>query len=217
MASCGPSPEDIANTQVAVSQLQTSAVSTVYAQMTANGPTATLLPTSTPRPMSTPKPTPTPGAFSNPAPIGSSIALWDGPVKFNKFNVTLLDVQRGEAGKQVAQQNMEWYSYQEPIEGQEYLAVLVRIDYLETDTPNEVQSTNPYFHLTLRYSFDGDDIWASDMSKLVEGYVPYSFESWVYFLIRKDTQPMLYFQPYLMVAEQYDFRTDGGFFNLTKP
>ena len=216
LASCGPSLEDTANTQAAVSQLQTSAVSTVYAQMTANGPTATPRPTYTPRPTSTPYPSPTPGAFSNPAPIGSTITLWDYSHALSKYSLTLIDVQRDEAAKQLAQQFLSWYYYDEPIEGQEYIAIYVRMDYLETTRPNEVDNINPQLHLTLRYSLtDTTTVFSQDfVQHLAEGYVPLSGEGWVFYLVRKDTQPFLYFMPWNAMEETYN---QGAFFNLSKP
>lgn len=135
------------------------------------------------------------------------------------MSLTLIDVQRGEAANQLARQNLDVYDYKDPIADQEYLGVNIRIEYLESlDRQNEVLSLYPYWHLTLRYSPEGNDIWSSGFSdNLVEGYLPLSKECWVFFLIRKDTMPLLYFQPNLMASEPYGYRTEGVFFNLLKP
>gem|GEM_PF-6611418 len=134
---------------------------------------------------------------------------------FHNLSATLLDVQRGDAAKQLAQQYMSWFQYVEPIEGQEYLAIYIRMELLETQNPNEVQIIYPAWHLTLRYSPEDHDIWAYNIYNiLAEGYVPISGEEWVFYLIRKNTKPSLYFQPFLQIDERFGFRTQGAFFKL---
>ena len=75
-------------------------------------------------------------------------------------------------------------------------------------------------HLTLRYEGAGSDIWsvwpAHDWD-FTEGYVPIEGEGWVIFKIREGSEPLLYFQPFLIAAEQFGLRTSGVYFDLRKP
>lgn len=192
-----------------------------------NTPTVTPTPTQTPTPLptDTPIPTPTlvPGSFSSPLGIGDVVTLVEIPEEYLKagaenpeeLQFTLLDAKRGLEAQQLAQQYLGWLTYAEPIEGQEYLAVSVHLKVLRYGDNNEVKSIYPYWSLTLRYTEEGSDTWSVDpVQKFTEGYPPIEGEGWVFYLIKKDSKPFLYFQPELMIAEQAGVREHGAYFQL---
>ena len=130
------------------------------------------------------------------------------------MRATLLEAVRGEEADDLARSQLRRYSYQEPIRGQEYMAVKVRLEVLEYEDPN-VQILYPHWHLTLRHSESGGDIWSVDpLVKWQEGYVPLRGEGWVFFLVKEDSHPHLYVHPYLLITEQLGIRTGGVFFSL---
>ena len=113
---------------------------------------------------------------------------------------------------------LDWLDYDEPIAGQEYVAVKARLDYLETRNPEEVQDINPFWNLTLRFEKDGDDIYGVNIvDHWVEGYVPISGEGWLFFLVREGSRPYLYFHPMLVALEAAGVRTGGAYFSLDTP
>lgn len=188
-------------------------------------PTFTPLPPPTFTPLPSPTPTQIAGTFSSPYKIGDTVSLLAIPPKFhiantnglNEMAMTLVDVKRGEDAKKLAQSNMDWLSYDEPIKDQEYLAVNLKLNLLWYKDNNNVQMIYPYHHLTLRYTENGDDIWSvNPIQKFAEGYPPIEGDGWVFFLIRKDTKPILYFQPDLIIAEQLGYRDGGAYFSLEK-
>lgn len=179
-----------------------------------NTPTAT--PTRTPRPTATSTPTPTPGAYTNPARIGDRIEVAPGNWPDMLMAATVLEVARGTEAKALAKKNLGWLDYKEPIEGQEYLAIRVKLEIVE-DTPTDVDDIYPYWHLTLRYSEGGKDTWATQMALTdwAEGYPPIEAEGWDFFLVREGSEPLLYFQPNLMIAEQVGVREEGSYISLS--
>lgn len=186
-------------------------------------PTKTPKPTATYTPEPTTTSTPQPGSFINPLRIGDSISLETVPEEvrvpevdyYDKWDMTLLDVKVGEEANLLAKEHFGWIYYDEPIEGQEYLAVYVRQKILYSFDNNEVETIYAYWNLTLRYEDGGRDIWSVDvLQKLAEGYPPIEGEGWVFFLIRTGSEPKLYFQPRLMISEQLGYRTLGVYYQL---
>lgn len=186
-------------------------------------PTATA--TTTPKPTKTPKPTPTlvPGVFTNPLSIGDSALLSIVPEEYRKaesdglgeIEFTLLDVKTGAEADQLAREILTWSWYETPIEGQEYLAIYGRLNYVRYRDNYEVQTVYPYFNLTLRYSDEGSDTWAKNVVSIwAEGYPPIEGEGWAFYLIRQGSSPFLYFQPYLISSEQAGLRSCGVYFRL---
>lgn len=189
-------------------------------------PTNTLTPTitHTPTETSTPRPTSTPTycSFQHPAPIGISCRRDSGPAfedtgSETEMETTVLEVMRGEQANQLAQATLHWYEYSVPIEGQEYIAIKIRF-LAEPKNVNEVEKVFASFNYTLRYEADGSDIYLVDMTQLLaEGYPPLSGEDWLFFLIRKDSKPFLYFQPLLAQSETVGIRSYGAYFDLQVP
>jgi len=108
---------------------------------------------------------------------------------------------------------MSWIEYEAPIESQEYMALRVslRIEGPET----EILYIWPYISLTLRYEDSGKDLWSeSTRAFRKEGYSPLEGEGWIFFLIRQDSYPLLYFQPWLITGEVLGYRTEGVYFGL---
>src|SRR6266508_2574792 len=186
--------------------VQTIIVQTVAAQATDNTPTAKAtvdIPTNTPKATNTPGPTntaqpsPTPivGTFRFPLHIGDSIKLPGIPDEYRKdpsnnggeVEFQLLEAKRGQDAKAEAQRRLNQFAYQDPISGQEYVAIrgfLRMLSYIDT---NQVASLYPYWHLTLRYEDGGSDIWSVDpVYSIAEGYAPLEGEFWIFFLIREN-------------------------------
>lgn len=111
-----------------------------------------------------------------------------------------------------------WNNYWPPIEGQEFLAIRIRIEVLEAPK-EEVFLVYPYWHLTLRYESGGNDTWGIHMpsEKWAEGYAPIEGGGWYFFVVRQGSDPLLYFQPMLMIHEQVGYRTSGAYFDLRSP
>jgi len=185
-------------------------------------PTNTPRPTRTPRPTNTPRPTPTPslGTFAHPAPIGVALTRSDPLSSIQtpyQMSTTVLEVRKGEEAARLARSQLYSLTFSEPIEGQEYIAVRVKLE-VKSGPSNEVYSLYPYWHLTLRYEPSGTDIWSQDVIDMWDkGYPPLGGEGWVFFLARTGSEPLLYFQPNLIVNEQLGYRTLGAFFTLTQP
>jgi hypothetical protein len=190
-----------------------------------NSPTSTpiSIPTNTPSPTNTPTPQPTStpeyGEFQRPAPVGSTVirSSDEGVKEEAKMDLefTLLEVKRGNSADQLARSELAWLTYQPLIENQEYLAVKVQLD-LPGGDPNREYRLNTSFHMTLRYEESGSDIWSVEFSNTIaEGYPPLSGSSWVFFLIREGSQPMLYFQPHLIISENFGYRDSGAYFDLS--
>jgi len=129
-----------------------------------------------------------------------------------KMVVTVLDIRSGNDVNTLAKEL--YFPYQSPIEGQEYLAVKVQIDVVEADF-NKVYYLYSDWHFSLRYAEGGSDIYPENYGRLLtKGYPPLSGTAWIYFLIRKDSRPLLYFQPNLSIAEGFGYRTSGAYFSL---
>ncbi len=228
LTACGPSPEQLHATETAVA-------SKILAQLTANAPTSTPTASSTttkpptqtrtstpnytptPKPTKTPTSTPLPGSFSNPAPIGVIVTRVEEILKEKTLAVTVLEVRKGNDANKLAKSTLDWLTYETPIEGQEYIAIKAKMEVLKAPA-NEVYTLYTYWHLTLRYEEDGDDIWPVDVTAIIaKGYPPIKGEAWIFFLIRKGSQPFLYFQPDLIIDEQHGYRTSGAYFDLSQP
>lgn len=218
LAACGPSVEQLAATNVAMT-------ATVVAQRTADAPTLTPTHTPTPRPTATQTPQPSPtslptltptptlGAFANPVPIGSTITLFDLPRERMKVSVTLLEIRRGDPANEIAESLAYSGTYEDPIEGQERIALRVKLAVLEAP-PHEVFHLYASSHLTLRYEPEGRDIFVERITrKWAEGYPPLEEEGWITFLIREGTDPLLYFQPDLINTPD-SHRSQGAFFQV---
>ena len=223
--------------QPSVDVIQTAIAQTSLAQPS---PTSTIEPSVTPTPVPTNTPTITPsptftqtasltptqivGSIKNPLKIGDLIILDAVPKQYLKAGATnpavmeleLKDMKREEEAKKLAKKYLDWGTYIEPANDQEYLCVYVRIKIVETDHMNETETIYPYWSLTLRYTNAGNDVWSSNpIAKFGEGYPPLEGEGWVFFLIRKNSEPFLYFQPYLMMSEQVGYRKSGAYFDLS--
>lgn len=182
--------------------------------------TATIPPASpTPKPTNTPKPTLTPtlvpvGLFSNPAPIGTTVIRWN-TIKTEELGCTVMEVRRGSDALELARSNLS-YLFENPIQGQEYLAVKVKFD-VKTAPENEAFSLYVHWHLTLRSSDGGNDLWSiPHLGPIKEDYPPYSVESWIFFLTRANADLLLYFQPDLMIDQKYGEWKSGAYFLLSK-
>lgn len=188
-------------------------------------PTRTITPSPEPTSTFTPTPTPVLGIFGNPLSIGDSITVVKIPAEIAKNHLdssarmeyTLFEVKTGEEANTFATQKLDWLTYEEPIDGQEYLAVRGKMKYTDLEDMNKVQTLYPYWSLTLRYDENGPDTWSVDVvEKFAEGYPPVEGEGWTFFLIRQGSKPYLYFQPELFIALSAgaDFRTWGAYFKL---
>ena len=225
LVACGPSEEEMNATMVA-EMTENAPTSTFTPLPTSTSlptdtptitPTQTITPTKTLTQTSTSTPTPAPGSFANPAPIGMEMRRLDGTINKWEMTAELLDVKRGEDGNELAKEELGWIYYEAPLEGQEYLCVKVRIEFLKTAEENEVEAIYPFWNFTLRYSETGSDIWGQTTDLWAEGYVPIEAEGWILFLVKEGTEPLLYFHPQLMVTETRGVRTGGAFFSLEIP
>ena len=204
---------EIANRASAATDTQTpaSTSTTTPIPTITNTPTATGTPT--PRPTNTPKPTPLPGEFSNPAKIGMTVSRYGSSVSLSKLEATLLEVLRGEEAENLARSHLFFFS--KPFQGQEYLAVKARLDFIDVLEPENAESIYPTWTFTLRYSENGSDTYAENVADLwAEGYVPFSGEGWVFFLVKEGSEPYLYFHPLLTVVKQFGVTTGGAYFIL---
>jgi hypothetical protein len=238
LTACSPSEASIqtaiAKTQAAIALLTPTITPTPYPTDTPKptltftpslSPTITLTPTVTDTPTvtptssntPTPRPTSTPvyGSLYMPAPMGVTI-IRRKDLTGEEMAATVLEVRRGDNANNLAKTEL-YFCFDTPIQGQEYIAIKVKLDVLKAD-PNEVFTIYTTFSLTLRYSDGGNDIWGNDcFEKLAEGYPPFSGTGWVFFKIKKDSKPLLYFQPQLMSLEQFGYRTSGAYFSLEQP
>jgi hypothetical protein len=199
---------------------------TVIADLTANAPTGTYTPvptktelptdtlTPTLRPTMTQTPTPEPGSFSNPAPIGMTFLRQDSIASVHAMETTLLDVRRGSEANELAVAEY-FFFYEEPKEGQEYLAVKINFKWIKNIDEYEIEKLFPHGHLSLRYDEGGKDYWAEPPFIMwAEGYVPLEAEGWIFYLIRENSKPLLYFQPLLLIMKQEQERNSGVYFSL---
>lgn len=179
-------------------------------------PTPTITITPTPLPTSTPAPTPTPGGFDHPASIGDSMRVQiQTPGGLYDFTATLLEVATGKQARDLARSKISWPYYEEPIQGQQYLAARLRLEVSTVIDPDEVMVIYPYHHFTLRRSPDSQDVWSADfVEKWAEAYPPMEGTGWVFFLAREDVPYLLYFHPFLVVTETLGIREGGAFFGL---
>jgi hypothetical protein len=234
LSSCGlfgPSKEELASTATKEAGVIGTMVAdsfqktqTYYKALT---PTATRTPTATPRPTNTPWPTPTPikGTWNNPYRVGDTatvnvndyIDFVPGtPATIRTFQ--LLQVVRGEDARLLAKEKTNWfYSFTEPIEGQEYIAVKGKMAYLQDIDQNSVYEIDAFWSLTLRYQLNGFDTWDANSytsDPWDKGYLPIEGEGWIFYLIQKGSIPVLFFEPDLMIFEQHGERSAGVYFQL---
>ena len=181
--------------------------------------TITKLPTST----HTPTPTLVPGSFYSPYRIGNTVVLDVLPTEYRKdkdrsyreYEVTPLEIKLGEEARVLAKSELGWPDYQEPIEGQEYLAIYVK--YLVTSEQDEfaVMSIYPCWDFFLRYEDGGSEIECVDIiQKFGESYPPVEEEGWIFFHIKKGSKPFLYFQPQVYLIDAYLSTNIGVYFQL---
>lgn len=205
-------PTDQASTQT---QTPTSTPTSTLTATTTSTPTA--------RPTRTLTSTPTlvPGSIEAPLQVGDSVVLGvrpkalrrEGANEIGEYEFTLLQVVSGPEAAAEAKKRLGW-SYKEPIDNQEYIAIRGRLKVLWYEDNNKVENIIPYTDLTLRYSGGGDDTWGTDIGGVAEGYPPIEAEFWQFYLIKSSTKPLLYFQPLLIAYEQMGFRTEGVYFQL---
>ena len=131
----------------------------------------------------------------------------------------LLQVIRGEEARLLARDKTKWsYVYEEPIEGQEYIAVRGKLSYIQQMDQNSVAQINAYWSLTLRYQPEGFDTWDANsytMDPWNTGYPPIEGEGWIFSLNTKRIYP-LFFEPDLMIFEQHGVRSAGAYFQLSE-
>lgn len=173
-------------------------------------PIATQTPKATatplPKPTATPRPTQaTPlGHFSNPAAVGDVLTVSAPPDRADPMAVmrySLLDAVRGSKADTLASQELDRYSYQKPIQGQEYIGALVKLELLKYEETS-IQYLWPGWHLRLRLEEGGSFIYAvNGLTEFAVGYPPLEGEGWVFFLIKEGTQPYLYAQPFIEIME----------------
>lgn len=212
------------------SAIQTAVVQTLAAIPT-QAPSATPVPTDTPTPVptetpgptNTPLPTRTPlptattiaGTFENPLPIGSTFTQPDVG-NTTTVSCTVLDAVYGDEANKLEQTSPDHSMFSaRPSADQEYVAVKVK---LTLDAEDKYQKTTllPLFQLALRYSQSGSDTMSKDLTPWAEGYPPLEGEGWVFFLIKKGSSPLLYFQANLAAAEQFGYRTQGVYFAIPR-
>jgi len=181
-------------------------------------PTNTRIPTSTKKPTSTP----IPGGFNSPLKMGDTISLVMIPEDYRKnpnvgsgnISLALLDLATGEEANNLAKNHFDW-TYDEPSDDQEILAVYVKFQLTDENNPNEDTVIYPYWHLTLRYENGGRDIWSENyVERFDEGYPPLEGEGWIFYRIRKNSNPFLYFQPNLVILEGLGVTNVGAYFKL---
>lgn len=187
----------------------------------AETPVPSLTDTPVPKPINTPTPIPL-GAFTNPVPLGTGITVSNEPLKNLQMSATVLEVLRGSEANELAKSvsyMIDKDGYVGPrdlIENQEYFAVKVKL-VLESGPLNETYPLYSGMHFSLRYEEAGNDIWCDNVTDILhEGYPPLEGEGWLFFRIREGTEPLLYFQPELMVSEVVGFRTHGAYLALTQ-
>ncbi len=188
-------------------------------------PTETPAPTQTKSPTSTPFPSATPirGTFKNKLKIGDNIELPVIPEKFfnqgvayqGKLEFTFQDVKFGNEALVLARNSLG-YGFQNPISGQEYVAIKGHLKFDNQNDTNKVADIYPDWSLTLRYTDGGDDTWTGELNNIAEGYPPLEGDFWIYFLIREGSNPSLYFQPHLMIIEPLGHRTYGVYFEISR-
>lgn len=202
---------------------KTTVTSTQYLTNTLPPPTKTSTVAATHTPTKPPTATPTPikGSFENPLVVGETISVRPNPNKdpdypdWFEMECTLVEYAAGERALNIAIENGDYSSYSPLIEGQEYLAVYVKLKLIEVKDPNNLEILYPYWSLTLRYQEEGDDLWSEDYVKqFAQGYVPIEGEGWVFFRIKQGSKPFLYFSPFLIVTEQVNVRNTGVYFRL---
>lgn len=176
-------------------------------------PFFTETPSATPTSISSPtqRPTNEPvfGEFESPAPLGRTMI--ETSTLGDQMNVTVLEVIRGSVAYELA--TSELFMPSVPIVGQEYIAVRVRLEVSKAD-PNEVFPLYPYWHLTLRFEESGNDVWSENFIDLIEGYPPLVGEFLLFYLVRTDSSPLLYFHPNLIIDEQFGQRTSGSYLSV---
>jgi len=180
------------------------------------GPTNTPLPTSTPLPTRTPLPTATTiaGTFENPLPIGSTFTQPDVG-NTTKVSCTVLDAVYGDEANKLAQASSNILLYRSPPADQEYVAVKAKFT-LDAEDQYQKTALYPMFQLALRYPQSSSETKAEVHEPWAEGYPPLEGEGWVFFLIKKGSSPLLYFQANLAAAEQFGYRTQGVFFAIPR-
>lgn len=186
-------------------------------------PTITKTPTLTPTPAPSITPMPSPtleiGTFQSPASVGVMLTRTSDPSKHITMTATLLEFIRDAEAEKLAQSLSACGMFPcKPLSAdEEFLGVKVRLEIIDGDI-NEKYPIYPYWSLTLRYDEAGKDTWSvNPFQDWGEGYIPVAGEGWVFYRIRKASQPLLYFHPFLIVTEQLGVRTKGGYYSLTNP
>lgn len=157
------------------------------------------------------------GSFTHPAPIGISLTRLDSRKNQNEMAATVLEVLRGKEADKLAQDQLDPSDYIQPEDNTEYLAVKVKVDVLR-GADKELVPLYPHWHFILRTDEMGQHTYsmADWRRKAGEGYPPFSIETWLCFLVEKESKPLLYFQPYWIFAEK-EYQTSGAFFSLDQP
>lgn len=156
------------------------------------------------------------GSFAQPVPLGTSAARYDERPSRAEIALTVLEVLRGAEAEQLAAESLAADVYASPTDEAEYLAVKVVIDIKDASNPDDLP-LYPHWHVVLREEDAGEDIavinWREEVTKAAP---PYSAETWLFFIVRKDSQPLLYFQPYKIYSSE-ELRNSGAYFSLTTP
>jgi hypothetical protein len=130
------------------------------------------------------------------------------------MTITVLEVKRGKDALATARRLQ--YFFTAPVEKQEYLLVKIKIQWLTGSSTKKI-ITFTYGDFALRYDNNGESLLPSQIDRLAEGYVPLEKEGWLQFLIREGSQPVLYVQPELVVAQKLGLDTDTGLYYSLEP
>ncbi len=149
--------------------------------------------------------------------MGVTLTRFSDPRQINEMKATLLDAMRGDQAWQLAQTELSCRAYCGPQADEELMAVKVRLEWTKGN-PGVTQTLFPYKSLAVRYEETSEDIWCLEyQDQWAEGEIPISGEGWVFFKIRKGSQPVLYFSPLLVVYGPQGYELGGGYFLLPRP
>ena len=156
------------------------------------------------------------GTFAQPLPLDVSAVRYDERNHSNEIALAVLEVLRGADAEQFAAESLDAESLPPLADGAEYLTVKVIFD-IKHAPASDTLPLYPHWHVVLREENAGEDIaivnWR-DMA--MEAVPPYSAETWLFFIVHKDSQPLLYFQPYRIYSSE-EFRNSGAYFSLNAP
>ncbi len=154
--------------------------------------------------------------FTHPAPIGTSVTRYDEPDRRYEIALTVLKVSRGKDAEQLAKTTLDADTFSPPPAGTEYLAVNVAFDVKRGPNSDSIP-LYPNWHVTLRDRDAGEDNVCLNWRKRVTlADAPYHAETWLFFVVREGSQPLLYFQPYRMFSSQ-EYRNSGAYLGLSSP